>query len=136
MQTAIKPGADDVAKAFLDAKLQELALSVDDLAGQCGWSRHAFLSQRTAGFPCLPLRWKIEAALGFRAVWSSAAEAEIRERCFDAYGIDPRTAPLRELITLCRRLGVPSSSSRRQDEWQANLLAWLAVNRKTQNERK
>lgn len=129
MGIIIKPGADDVAKAFLDAKLQERALSIDDLASRCGWIRHAFLSQRTAGFPCLPLRWKIEGALGFCAVWSSAAEVEIRGRCFESYGIDPRSAPLRELKTLCRRLGVPSPSIRRQEGWQSNLLSWLAVNR-------
>ena len=87
------------------------------------------MSQLSAGLPCVPLRWKIEAVLGFHAIWSSQAEVDIRKRCFDAYNIDPRTVSLRGLISLCRRLGVPRASSRRQVEWQSNLLSWLAANR-------
>ncbi|MCX6921864.1 MAG: hypothetical protein NT154_01400 [Verrucomicrobia bacterium] len=128
VSTKLEPGSDDVAQAFLEAKLGEQNMSIGDVAGLCGWSRHAFMSQLSAGFPCVPLRWKIEAVLGFRAIWSSAAEVDIRSRCFEAFSVDPRTAALPDVKRLCRKLGVPSPNIRRQDAWVSNLLSWLAVN--------
>lgn len=128
MKTELKPGADAVALAFLDGKIRSRGMSYEELAPLCGWTRHALVSQSAAGFPCLPLRWRIEQVLDFASIWSSGSEVDLRQRCFATYGLDPRTAPLPELINLCRKLRIDSPSVRRQEEWVSNLLAWLAVN--------
>jgi hypothetical protein len=128
MNTKLEPGADAVAQAFLEVTLRRRNMTFGALAPLCGWTRHALVSQSAAAFPCLPLRWQIEKVLGYVSIWSSGSEVDLRHRCFQAYGIDPRTAPLPELIALGRRLGVQNPVIRRQEEYVLNLLAWLAVN--------
>ena len=123
-------GADAVALAFLDVTLRSRNITIDELAARCGWNLHGFTNQRTAGFPCLPLRFRVELELGFLPVWSSGSESDLRARCFEHYKLDPRTAALPELKELCRKLGVQPPSVRRQEEWVSSLFAWLAVNPK------
>jgi hypothetical protein len=130
-KTKLEPGADAVAAAFLEITLRRRNLTLGELALLCGWTRHALVSQSAAGFTCLPLRWRIEQVLDFVPIWSTGSEANMRQRCFATYGLDPRTAPLPALIDLCRKLRVESPSVRRQEEWQANLLAWFAAHPKT-----
>jgi hypothetical protein len=133
MNAQLKPGVDAVAKAFLEVRLRRDNMGIDALADRCGWSRHSFMSQMTAGFPCLPLRHKIECEMGFLAIWSSGSEIHLRQQCFNSHGIDPRVAPLPDVKELCRRLGVQTPFVRRQEEWVGNLLAWLAVNPSQKN---
>jgi hypothetical protein len=130
MTATLKPGTDQVAQSFFELKFAACGMSFEEVSAACGWTPHAFQSQRTAGFPCLPLRFKVEASLGWCPIWSSSDEVSIRKHCFTVYGIDPRTASLIALKNLCRRLGVHSPNVRRQREWQVNLVAWLSVNRK------
>jgi hypothetical protein len=128
MMSKLYAGADAVAQAFFEVTLQRRNISVAELAQRCGWVRHAFADQVRAGFPCQPLRWRVEFKLDFLSIWSSGSEVALRQRCFETYGIDPRTAPLPEVKDLCRRLGVQNPFIRRQEEYVLNLLAWLAVN--------
>jgi hypothetical protein len=123
---------DAVAQAFLEVTLRRRNITIGELAARCDWDARGFVNQAGAGFPCLPLRWKVERALDFVAIWSNGAETDLRQRCFEAYGVDPRTAPLTQLKELCRRLGVQSPNIRRQEEWVSSLLAWLAVHRNPQ----
>ena len=127
INTKLKPGVDAVAQAFLDVTLQRLNILDAEFAARCDWTRHAFMSQRTAGFPCRPLRWRIEFELGFVPIWSSGSEVDLRRQCVKSYGIDPRIAALPDLKELCRRLGVASPYIQLQEEWYSNLIAWLAV---------
>lgn len=131
MSTKPNAGADAVALAFLDVMLHRRNITIAELAERCGWIRRAFVNQVGAGFPCKPLRWKVEFALGFLPIWSASGEVDLRQRCFNAQGVDPRTATLPDLKDLCRKLGVPSPQTRRQGEWYSNLILWLAVHPKT-----
>lgn len=130
-------GTDALAAAFLETLLQRLDITDAELANRCGWKcDRAFVDQRIAGVPCVPLRWRIEQELGWVSIWSNGAEIELRQRCFEAYGFDPRTASLPELKEQCRRLGVQAPSIRLQAAWVSNLLAWLAANHRTENRTK
>ena len=113
---------------FIDAKQAGLGLSDSDLAADCLWNLRGFQSQRVAGFPCVRLQLRIEAALGFCSVWSSDLEVQLRCRCFSAHGIDPAVCTLVELEGLCRRLGVRSPSIRRREAWYDALMSSLAAN--------
>jgi hypothetical protein len=128
----VNAGADALAQAFLEVTLRSRNISIGELADLCGWNLRAFVNQAGAGFPCVPLRWKVERALGFLSIWTPGGEVDLRRRCFTDYGIDPRVAELPELKELCRRLGVQSPNIRRQEEWVSNLMAWLAVHRNPQ----
>ena len=133
----LNAGTDALAAAFLETLLQRLDIPDADLANRCGWEcERAFVDQRIAGVPCVPLRWRIEQELGWVSIWSPGAEIELRQRCFEAYGLDPRTAPLPDLKELCRRLGLQAPPIRRQEEWVSNLFARLAANPQTQNQTK
>lgn len=135
--TKLNAGTDALAAAFLETLLQRRNITDGELSKRCGWEcDRAFVDQRIAGVPCLPLRWRIEQELGWVSIWSTGGEVELRQRCFEAYGFDPRTAPLPELKEQCRRLGVQAPSIRRQAEWVMNLFAWLAANPCTENKQK
>ena len=108
--------------------MRELGLCLEDLAARCEWNVDALRSERSAGFPCKYLRWRIEAVCDYCAIWSSPVEVELRRKCFRAYDLDPRLALLPEIEKLCRKLGVQRPSVRRQEKWQEALLAYLAVN--------
>jgi len=125
----VNAGTDLLARAFLEVTLRRRNITIGELADRCGWNRRAFLNEFGTYFPCQPLRFQVERALEFLPIWSSGAETDLRQRCWEDYGIDPRTASLVEVQQLCRRLGVESPQVRRLDAWVSNLLAWLVVNR-------
>src|ERR1035438_9724507 len=93
-RATVTAGADVLTRAFLEVTLGQLNVTIGELADRCGWDQHAFVDEFQSYFPCLPLRWQVERALGFRSIWSSGAETDLRQRCFNAQGVDPRTATL------------------------------------------
>ena len=137
MIAKLNAGTDALATAFLETLLQRRGVSDAEMAKRCGWEcTRAFVNQLRAGVPCVPLRLRLEQELGWVPVWSTGAEIELRQRCFEVYGLDPRTATLPEVIGLCRRLGVQVPFVRRQEERVSNLFAWLAANPRTDNKTK
>lgn len=116
-----------VAGSFLAVVMRSEGLSVESLAQRCSVTPKSFVNQQHRGFPFARLRWKIEAALGMRAVWSSGAEIEMRRRCREIFGMDPRLISLKELQALCRRVGLQPPGIRQREHWYQGLEAWLAV---------
>jgi hypothetical protein len=127
-RTTFPASADPVAQAILEVEMLRQNVSMPELADRVHWDRRAFANEMYAGFPCRSLRYECEKALGFTSVWSSGGECELRKYCHNTFGLDPRTAPLADVVALCRRLGVQPPTVRRQKAYQENLIAWLAVN--------
>ena len=116
-----------VAGGFLALLMRNEGIGVEALARQCDVTPGFFTDQQHRGFPFERLRWKIEAACGYRAIWSPGSEIEMRRRCQEMLGVDPRLISLKELQGLCRRLGTPAPSIRQREHFFDSLGGWLAA---------
>jgi hypothetical protein len=117
---------DKVAGRFLAYVLRNEGWSLETFAGRCGVTPGVFKYQRGAGFPSRRLRWRIEAALDYRAVWSTDQEVQLGRRCWEMFGCDPRLIPLPQLRALCRRLEIQPPTVRQRERWIENLRGWIA----------
>lgn len=88
---------------------------MEALAKECGVSAEFFEDQRAREFPHWRLRWAVEGALGFRPIWSNGAAVEMRRRCSEITGHDPRLITLTGLKTLCRRFGAEIPAVRQRE---------------------
>ena len=76
------------------------------------------------------LKFKIERALGYEAIFSQPEEVRLRKKVSDATGMDPRLLHLSELRTLGKRLGArPDRQTNSSAIWRDAILRHAAVNK-------
>ena len=81
----------------LNAILDARDMTVKSLSPLVGIPYSTLSSSVGKGVPEIRFRHRIEAALGWIPVWSSARSVELRRRCFLAYDFDPCLLDVPEL---------------------------------------
>lgn len=119
--------SDRLAVEFARLLMAELAVSEEELASRCGLDLRSMRNELAAGVPSIRARYAIEAALGFRAIWSTGVEVNLRARAVELLGCDPRLGRLSKVMGLCRKHGIGRPSVRRQEAWADQILAWVAA---------
>ncbi len=93
-----------------------------------GLAAGTFARELHSGFPCGPLRDRIEAVLEYRTIWSDADTVHLRARCAREQGFDPMLQILSELKQHAPRFGVTALDfSRGRREVCAKILQHIAA---------
>lgn len=116
-----------LGSATVRHEMAKIGWSVEDLAARCDYQPSGLSIMLGLGVPRITLRWKLEAALGFLPIWSSAEDVAARRRCVNAFQVDPRLLTGPELKAFCIKIGVEMKGVFGQTNCYQTLLAWLAA---------
>lgn len=113
----------------LKAAMLEENLSAADLAERCGVALGTFRNWICAGFPVVSSRYQVEAAVGYRPIWSSLEEIKQRRHCLEVFGLDPRLATVQQLRLLGPDIGADFSGCATLDQLIGEVFARAAITR-------
>jgi hypothetical protein len=127
--TAIEPPTSET-KAFryeLDVRGQDLRQFCDG----AGLSFRYIQRQMGLNFPSPRVQASVEAALGYKPLWSKATSVALRKRLHECGQGDPGLLTLTELRTLARSLGLRRVHSGNHTNWPElleSVLGKMSVN--------